>query len=71
MIACHQVRCGIAAFGVGPLVDAGADVSTLYGCTAVVATTMVLLAVAIARRQPTTRLTHASRAGPGENATHR
>ncbi len=69
VIACYQVGYGIAAFGVGPLVDAGTDVSTLYGWTAVVAATMVLLAVAIARHQPPTRRT--TGVGPGASATPR
>ena len=32
VIAFYQIGYGIAAFGVGPLVDHGTNLSTLYGC---------------------------------------
>ena len=49
VIAFYQVGYGIAAFGVGPLVDSGTDVSMLYGLTAVAALVMTVLAFAIVR----------------------
>jgi MFS family permease len=55
VIACYQVGYGIAAFGVGPLVDHGTSLSTLYSWTAAAAAGMALLSFAIARGQrPTT-----------------
>ncbi len=52
VIAFYQVGYGIAAFGVGPLVDAGTDLSVLYGWTAVAAVAMTLLAFVIVRSGP-------------------
>jgi hypothetical protein len=37
VIAFYQIGYGIAAFGVGPLVDHGTNLSTLYGWTAAAA----------------------------------
>ena len=45
VIAFYQVGYGIAAFGVGPLVDPGTSLSTLYGWTAVAAAAMALLSL--------------------------
>ncbi len=52
MIACYQLGYGIAAFGVGPLLDRGVALSTLFGWTAAVAAAMTLLSFAVAHRQP-------------------
>ncbi len=52
VIAFYQVGYGIAAFGVGPLVDNGTSLSTIYGWTAVAAAGMALLSFAVARHQP-------------------
>jgi MFS family permease len=52
VIAFYQVGCGIAAFGVGPLVDGGTSLSTIYGWTAVAAAGLALLSFAVTRRQP-------------------
>jgi hypothetical protein len=49
VIAFYQLGYGIAAFGVGPLVDSGTDLSVLYGLTAVAALVMTVLAFAIVR----------------------
>ncbi len=49
VIACYQVGYGIAAFGVGPLVDHGVDLSDLYGWAAVAAAGMAVLSFAITR----------------------
>ena len=42
---------GIAAFGVGPLVDAGVSLSRIFGFTAIIAATMALLSFFVTRRQ--------------------
>ncbi|HET6920407.1 MAG TPA: MFS transporter [Jiangellaceae bacterium] len=52
VIAFYQVGYGIAAFGVGPLVDGGTSLSTIYGWTAVAAAGLALLSFAATRRQP-------------------
>ena len=52
VIAFYQVGYGIAAFGVGPLVDHGASLSDLYGWTAAAAAVLALLSFAIAGGQP-------------------
>jgi MFS family permease len=49
VIAFYQVGYGVAAFGVGPLVDHGVPLSDLYGWTAVAAAAMALLSFAITR----------------------
>ncbi len=40
VIACYQIGYGIAAFGAGPLQDAGTHLSTLFGLAAIVALVM-------------------------------
>jgi hypothetical protein len=50
VIAFYQVGYGIAAFGVGPLVDNGVSLATVYGWTAVVAAAMTLVSFAVVRR---------------------
>jgi MFS family permease len=52
VIACYQVGYGIAAFGTGPLVDAGVGLPTLFGAAAVAAVIMGGLSFALARRAP-------------------
>lgn len=58
VIAFYQLGYGIAAFGVGRLVDTGTSLSTLYGWTAIAAAAMALLSLAVARRQPSPRTLH-------------
>ena len=60
MIAFYQVGYGIAAFGVGRLVDGGTSLSTIYGWTAAAAAAMVLLSFAVARGHPFPRRLHPS-----------
>jgi len=43
VIAFYQLGYGIAAFGVGPLQDAGTSLSTIFGFTAIIAGAMALL----------------------------
>jgi fucose permease len=53
VIAFYQVGYGIAAFGVGPLLDAaGIQLSTLYGLTALVAVAAGAIAFVIVPRSP-------------------
>jgi MFS family permease len=50
VIAFYQLGYGIAAFGVGPLVDGGVKLSAVYGASAVIAVAMGLLSFAVIRR---------------------
>jgi predicted MFS family arabinose efflux permease len=50
VIAFYQIGYGIAAFGVGPLIDHGTNLSTLYGWTAAAAAAMALLSFAVLAR---------------------
>jgi len=52
VIAFYQLGYGIAAFGVGPLRDAGVELPTVYGLAAVVALGMGVLSFVVARRPP-------------------
>jgi hypothetical protein len=63
VIAFYRVGYGIAAFGVGPLVDRGVSLSSLYGWTAVAAGAMALLSFAVAARQASPRELHPRPAG--------
>jgi predicted MFS family arabinose efflux permease len=49
VIAFYQVGYGIAAFGVGPLLDRGVTLPAVYGASAVVAVAMGLASFAVAR----------------------
>ncbi len=50
VIAFYQVGYGLAAFGVGPLVDGGVALSTVYGIAALVALALGMLSFVVARR---------------------
>jgi predicted MFS family arabinose efflux permease len=52
VIAFYQLGYGIAAFGVGPLHDAGVELSTIYGAAALVAVAMGVASFAVARGRP-------------------
>jgi MFS family permease len=52
VIAFYQVGYGIAAFGTGPLTDAGVGLPTLFGIAAVAAVIMGGLSFVLARRAP-------------------
>ncbi len=52
VIAFYQLGYGIAAFGIGPLVDSGVGLSTIYAFSAVIALCMGAWSVAVARRRP-------------------
>ncbi len=50
VIAFYQLGYGIAAFGVGPVLDNGVKLSTIYGATAGIAVALGILAFAVTRR---------------------
>ena len=50
VIAFYQLGYGIAAFGVGPVLDSGVELSTLYGVAAIVAVVMGLWSFVVAGR---------------------
>jgi len=52
VIAFYQLGYGIAAFGVGPLLDQGVELPTIYGFAALVALAMGLWSFVVARRRP-------------------
>jgi predicted MFS family arabinose efflux permease len=54
VIAFYQLGYGIAAFGAGPLQDAGVGLPTIFGFAAVAAVVMGGLSFALAARQPAT-----------------
>ena len=58
LIACYQAGYGIAAFGVGPLRDAGLSLRELFGASAVLAVVMGLLSFGVARGRPSPRSLH-------------
>jgi fucose permease len=51
VIACYQVGYGVAAFGIGPLLDSGVELPTIYGFAALVALALGAASFAVARRQ--------------------
>jgi predicted MFS family arabinose efflux permease len=63
VIAMYQVGYGIAAFGVGPLVDNGVSLSKIFGWTAVAAAAMAALSFVVAHRQPSPQHLHPRAAG--------
>jgi MFS family permease len=52
VIAAYQLGYGLAAFGVGPLRDAGVELSTVYGMAAIVAVAMGAWSFVVAARPP-------------------
>jgi fucose permease len=52
VIACYQLGYGIAAFGAGPLQDAGVGLPTIFGFTAVAAVVLGGLSFVLTARQP-------------------
>ena len=52
VIAFYQLGYGLAAFGVGPLRDAGVELSTVYGLAAIVAVAMGAWSFVVAARRP-------------------
>jgi fucose permease len=58
VIAFYQLGYGIAAFGIGPLLDGGVSLSTIYGLSAVIAACMGVWSFAVARRRPSPASLH-------------
>ena len=54
IIAFYQLGYGIAAFGTGPLLDGGTELSTVYAIAAAVALVMGLWSFVVARRPDST-----------------
>jgi predicted MFS family arabinose efflux permease len=52
VIAFYQLGYGIAAFGVGPLLDSGVELPTVYGLGALIAAAMGAWSFAVVRRRP-------------------
>jgi len=52
VIAFYQLGYGIAAFGVGPLLDGGVELPTVYAFAALVAAAIGAWSFVVARRQP-------------------
>ena len=52
VIAFYQLGYGIAAFGVGPLLDGGVELPTIYGFAAGIAAVMGVWSFVVARRGP-------------------
>ena len=52
VIAFYQVGYGIAAFGTGPLVDAGVDLRAVFGFAAIAAVIMGVLSFPLSRKDP-------------------
>jgi len=52
IIAFYQLGYGIAAFGTGPLVDAGVSLSAVFGFTAIVAAALGVLSFVVAPARP-------------------
>jgi predicted MFS family arabinose efflux permease len=49
VIAFYQLGYGIAAFGVGPLLDGGVSLPTIYGASAVIAVALGLASFGVAK----------------------
>jgi len=65
LIACYQLGYGMAAFGVGPLRDAGLSLPGLFGASAVVAVVLGGLSFGVAHGRPSPRSLH-PRPGPAQ-----
>jgi MFS family permease len=58
VIAFYQLGYGIAAFGVGPLLDAGVELPTVYAVAAIVAAAMGAWSFVVAGRRPSPASLH-------------
>ena len=58
VIAFYQLGYGIAAFGVGPLLDAGVELPTVYAFAALIAAAMGAWSFVVARRRPAAGSVH-------------
>jgi MFS family permease len=64
VIACYQAGYGLAAFGVGPLVDAGVRLPVIFGFSAAVAAGLGLLSLVVAHGRPSPRALHPRPSAP-------
>ena len=72
VIAFYQLGYGIAAFGVGPLLDNGVSLSTVYAASAGIAVIMGFLSFAVTRRAREPAVTSSSaEASPGAASSRR
>ncbi len=60
MVYAAGVGYGIAAFGIGPLLDGGVTLPTIYAFSAVIAAFMGVWSFAVARRGPSPASLHRS-----------
>jgi MFS family permease len=58
VIACYQLGYGIAAFGIGPLLDHGVGLPTIYKLSAVIALVMGAWSLVVARHRPSPASLH-------------
>src|SRR5580765_1007809 len=58
VIAFYQAGYGIAAFGIGPLVDAGVELTTIFKVAALVALALAGVSLVVARRRPSPAALH-------------
>ena len=58
VIATYQLGYGIAAFGIGPLVDGGVSLSTIYGVSAGIALCLGGWSIVVARSRPSPAALH-------------
>jgi predicted MFS family arabinose efflux permease len=58
VIAFYQLGYGLAAFGVGPLLDSGVELPTIYAFAAVVAVAMGMWSFVVARSRPSPTTLH-------------
>jgi fucose permease len=63
VIAFYQIGYGVAAFGMGPLIDNGTSVAVLYRWTAVVAAGLAVLSFLVTRRRPAARTDRSTPSG--------
>jgi MFS family permease len=69
IIACYQAGYGLAAFGVGPLMAAGATLPAIFGATAAVAVAMGGLSLLVAHGRPSPAAVHPRPAQPRAGAS--
>jgi MFS family permease len=67
VIACYQAGYGLAAFGVGPLVDAGVRLPVIFGFSAAVAAGLGLLSLAAAHGRPSPQTLHPRPSPPAQH----
>jgi fucose permease len=58
VIAFYQLGYGIAAFGIGPLLDAGVELETIFRLAAAVALALAGASLVVARRRPSPAVLH-------------